>query len=121
MDFSNIKLGAERSFSIIINYLCSCLLGLAGDHQVSNASLAVKLAQTFLHQKESIRPEQPLSQAYINGLQNTRWPGRCQIVSDPNHPKVTWYLDGAHTKESLQCCIQWYVSPGVGLPLEPSA
>ena len=29
--------------------------------------------------------------------------------------ETTWFLDGAHTIESLDCCIRWFVSPGVGL------
>ncbi|KIM90938.1 hypothetical protein PILCRDRAFT_811436 [Piloderma croceum F 1598] len=95
-------------------------LGLAGTHQASNASLAVKLAQIFLRQKASIEPEYPLPKSYIDGLQNVRWPGRCQTVPDPGHRRITWFLDGAHTPESLDCCMQWFVSPGVGLTLQPS-
>jgi folylpolyglutamate synthase len=80
----------------------------------------VKLAQIFLRQKASIEPEYPLPKSYIDGLQNVRWPGRCQTVPDPGHKGITWFLDGAHTPESLNCCMQWFVSPGVGLALQPS-
>jgi folylpolyglutamate synthase len=95
--------------------------GLAGIHQVSNATLAVNLAQIFLRVKASIEPEYPLSKPYIDGLQNVRWPGRCQTVPDPDHKGITWFLDGAHTSESLDCCMRWFVSPGVGLALQPSS
>lgn len=87
---------------------------------MSNASLAVRLAQIFLQLKASIEPESPLPKPYIDGLQNVRWPGRCQTVPDPTLKKTTWFLDGAHTVESLDCCIQWFVSPGVGLTSKPS-
>jgi len=80
----------------------------------------VKLAQIFLQAKASVEAESSLPKPYIDGLQNVRWPGRCQTVPDPTHKKTTWYLDGAHTAESLVCCIQWFVSPGVGLPSQPS-
>jgi len=80
----------------------------------------VKLAQIFLRQKASIEPVYPLPKSFIDGLQNVRWPGRCQTIPDPGHKRLTWFLDGAHTPESLDCCMQWFVSPGVGLTLQPS-
>jgi len=86
-------------------------LGLAGTHQITNAGLAVTLSQRFLELKESIVPQKSLSDTFIEGLKATRWPGRCQTVSDPNYPPLVWFLDGAHTTESLQCCIEWFVSP----------
>lgn len=85
-------------------------LGLAGVHQIQNANLAVYVAQTFLQTDVS------LNDYVIEGLKKTSWPGRCQTVSDPSSQNLTWFLDGAHTLESLDCCMQWYVSPGVGLP-----
>jgi len=56
-----------------------------------------------------------LSKSFVTALKETKWPGRCQTVIDPKRKNVTWYLDGAHTVESLECCMQWFVSPGVGL------
>ncbi|KZP30141.1 Mur ligase [Athelia psychrophila] len=94
-------------------------LGLAGAHQVLNACLAVAMAQKFLEVKESLKPESTLSKAFVEGLEQVRWPGRCQIIQDPKG-RATWFLDGAHTIESLDCCIRWFVSPGVAIPLEAS-
>ncbi|KAG6880366.1 hypothetical protein C0992_007777 [Termitomyces sp. T32_za158] len=88
-------------------------LGLAGAHQAQNASLAIALAQSFLGLP--IPAEGGLPKNFITALQKTKWPGRCQTVVDPNRQNVTWYLDGAHTVESLKCCIQWFASPTVGL------
>jgi hypothetical protein len=61
-----------------------------------------------------------LPESFITGLEKTKWPGRCQTVDDPRLDKVTWYLDGAHTAESLDCCMEWFVSPDVGLHSEQS-
>ncbi|EJD53691.1 tetrahydrofolylpolyglutamate synthase [Auricularia subglabra TFB-10046 SS5] len=89
-------------------------LGLAGKHQHLNATLAVHLASAFIAAKDGT-PEPDLTaglpQPFIDGLTRARWPGRCQRVADPQHPGLTWFLDGAHTKESLKCCIEWYASP----------
>ncbi|TRM67656.1 Mur ligase [Schizophyllum amplum] len=110
------------SFTVIpplLPGLSSVKLGLAGSHQLQNASLATHLAHELLAAKGIIpRESELLSPPVVRGLQNARWPGRCQTVKDPKHP-VTWYLDGAHTLESLDCCMQWYASPGTGLTSAP--
>jgi folylpolyglutamate synthase len=45
------------------------------------------------------------------------WPGRGQklAIGDtkyaskmPNNKDITWYLDGAHTMESLDVCTEWF-------------
>ncbi|GAA5868554.1 hypothetical protein JCM1840_005487 [Sporobolomyces johnsonii] len=112
-------------------------LGLAGAHQRSNASLALAIVQAFLSSPRlpsafssaaiatplptpspgsseppalphSLIAPTPLPPKVLEGLEQTRWPGRCQVASDPIDGKVTWYLDGAHTIESLQCCGEWF-------------
>lgn len=85
-------------------------------HQVQNAGLAVALAREFLSATTSDLVGEEMPNSFKQGLINTKWPGRCQTVPDPSRPGFTWYLDGAHTTESLECCIRWFVSPGVGLP-----
>ncbi|KAI0921261.1 hypothetical protein AcV7_003495 [Taiwanofungus camphoratus] len=90
-------------------------LGLAGAHQYQNANLAVHLAKTFLQAKASMELSTTLIQTFEEGLKNARWPGRCQTVPDPKDADLTWFLDGAHTKESLSCCVEWFVSPSVAL------
>lgn len=89
--------------------------GLPGSHQYQNANLAIHLARTFLQKKAGIEPETTLSETYIKALQSAKWPGRCQTVSDPQHTPTTWFLDGAHTAESLSFCVQWFVSPDATL------
>lgn len=53
----------------------------------------------------------PLSPALREGLERARWPGRCQVVRDPKkgvREGVKWWLDGAHTVESLEECGKWF-------------
>jgi folylpolyglutamate synthase len=51
----------------------------------------------------------------MEGLKAAKWPGRCQTVSDPAYGNLTWFLDGAHTVESLECCMEWFISPTTAL------
>ena len=103
-------------------------LGLAGAHQATNASLAVQLCNAFFNAqpipRSSMSPPPSfgaqadtatLSDSFIDGLKEARWPGRCQTVRDPQDDKSFWYLDGAHTVESLTCCGEWFVAPGLGI------
>ncbi|GAA5915764.1 hypothetical protein JCM6882_003850 [Rhodosporidiobolus microsporus] len=112
-------------------------LGLAGAHQRSNASLAIALVQSFLSSSRcppafsssaippaiqasspssdrlpslptSLVAPTPLPSSFVAALERARWPGRCQIDVDPEEEKVKWYLDGAHTVESLKCCAEWF-------------
>ncbi|KAF9476496.1 FolC bifunctional protein [Pholiota conissans] len=95
-------------------------LGLAGVHQKQNASLAIALAKSFIQTMlETSLEADHIPGPFKRGLVTTKWPGRCQTVVDPVRPNFTWYLDGAHTLESLDCCIQWFVSPGIGLTITP--
>ncbi|XP_071881525.1 folylpolyglutamate synthase, mitochondrial isoform X3 [Anas platyrhynchos] len=103
-------------------------LGLAGGHQRSNAALALQLARTWLQRRgyeagPEVLPEVPLStellaqpsvplapvfrpsDAMIQGLRDTEWLGRTQVLP---HGAVTWYLDGAHTTSSVQACVRWF-------------
>ena len=60
---------------------------LLGRYQVQNAALALAASEVLLEDKVAITRE-----SIKQGLANTRWPGRLEIVSD--HPLVI--LDGAH-------------------------
>lgn len=93
-------------------------LGLSGAHQYQNAGLAIHLARKFFQTLEGTEPSDTLVPTEIKALEQAKWPGRCQTVADPKHPQTTWFLDGAHTTESLDCCIQWFVSPTVALRTE---
>lgn len=74
-------------------------LGLAGDHQVQNASAAVIATQILGTQGYTI-PEI----AVRRGLESATWPGRFEIVRLPNRPK--FILDGAHTPASARVLVK---------------
>uniref|UniRef100_A0A8C0G3M9 Folylpolyglutamate synthase n=1 Tax=Chelonoidis abingdonii TaxID=106734 RepID=A0A8C0G3M9_CHEAB len=91
-------------------------LGLAGEHQRSNATLALQLSRAWLQQqgyqgKELGKRPVPLAPAFrpsssmVQGLQDTEWLGRNQVLQ---HGPVTWYIDGAHTTSSVQACVRWF-------------
>ena len=73
------------------------------------------LAKRFLSVQTSEMYHEELPAPFVEGLKVAKWPGRCQTVADPSHSHTTWFLDGAHTRESLDCCMEWYVSPDVAL------
>lgn len=95
-----------------INRLLICL-GLAGNHQRSNAALAVALCEHWLkfHLPTGDGREK-LNADIVAGLESARWPGRCQILPK-RYRNARWYLDGAHTTESIQYCIEWYRSVSI--------
>ncbi|XP_037601873.1 folylpolyglutamate synthase, mitochondrial [Cebus imitator] len=98
-------------------------LGLEGEHQRSNAALALQLAHCWLQwqnhhdagELKASRPGllwqlplapvfQPTSHMRL-GLRNTEWLGRTQVL---RRGPLTWYLDGAHTPSSVQACVRWF-------------
>ncbi|CAI7774419.1 unnamed protein product [Closterium sp. NIES-54] len=101
-------------------------VGLAGRHQQVNASLAVSLCRQWAirsgREKEADAIDQALADktlppAYIKGLGCASWPGRCEILQDcPTEPgqagsaggQLTFFLDGAHTVESMEVCGEWF-------------
>lgn len=86
-------------------------LGLAGNFQRQNAALAVRLAAIHLAKlgETDIPKDDSLPDKFVEGLANARWDGRCQIIKDkPNFENITWYIDGAHTLESVQVAGDWF-------------
>ena len=83
-------------------------LGLAGDFQVSNASLAVRIASTHLMSLglPSAAPDSPLPDEFLRGLREARWPGRCETRLEKN---IVWHIDSAHTLESIQAAATWFI------------
>ncbi|XP_015758597.1 PREDICTED: folylpolyglutamate synthase, mitochondrial-like [Acropora digitifera] len=111
-------------------------LSLEGEHQFLNASLALQLCTTWLRRKDeylrespsitdslerNLNSEEPLEKKvkyhvpvaetfdipdpFRNGLKNTRWLGRNQVIL---RPRLTFYLDGAHTPRSMEACAKWF-------------
>ncbi|KAK4767431.1 hypothetical protein SAY86_015181 [Trapa natans] len=104
-------------------------LSLSGEHQFVNAGLAVSLCKCWLQKtgnwdnvigtKED--NEGYIPEAFLRGLSMARLSGRAQIVHDTplvlhssiNVPgdtmgKLVYYLDGAHSPESMEACAKWF-------------
>lgn len=83
-------------------------LGLAGDFQLSNASLAVRVASAHLMALglSPLTPNSPLPVEFLRGLRQVRWPGRCETRREG---KIIWHIDSAHTIESIYAAITWFV------------
>ncbi|XP_068628728.1 folylpolyglutamate synthase, mitochondrial isoform X2 [Battus philenor] len=96
-----------------------------------NASLAIQLAHAWMRKRTNNKREVDVTNSIIDvnynndvitngsdsniirklpnetikGLSTCRWPGRYQVIETENS---TFYLDGAHTKESMEICAQWF-------------
>lgn len=99
-------------------------LGLEGEHQRSNAALALQLAHCWLqwqdhHDNRELKVSRPSTWSQLplapvfqptssmrHGLRVTEWPGRTQVL---RRGPLTWYLDGAHTTSSIQACVRWFL------------
>lgn len=75
--------------------------------QRSNASLAIALAKTALTKLDPTfkLPSNSLSKEFVDGLEQVVWRGRCEKKPEGN---ITWYLDGAHTVDSIKVAAKWY-------------
>ncbi|XP_045761673.1 folylpolyglutamate synthase, mitochondrial isoform X1 [Maniola jurtina] len=47
-----------------------------------------------------------LTKETVLGLKECKWPGRYHIIKSDY---AQFYLDGAHTKESMEICAQWFI------------
>lgn len=45
---------------------------------------------------------------FKQGLAETRWAGRCQVVPCPVVDNLVFYIDGAHTPISIELCAKWF-------------
>ena len=137
------------------------ILGIPGDVQSLNASLAIRLSHTWLqrmgktnlasnhsidsynnnHAKDDniqdLTAKIPgetkrdfngnpsensndllssLPRETILGLVNCKWPGRYQVFPGvQGDPDLTYFLDGAHTKESIQLCSKWFTKTSLNM------
>lgn len=106
---------AERGTTLettpIFDELRKIRLGIAGDFQVVNASLAVSLASQsltalgVLEKPVDSNKEAEIPDLFLEGLKDTIWEGRCQTLVRGNS---TWYVDGAHTKDSIEAASGWF-------------
>ncbi|RVD86254.1 uncharacterized protein DFL_004541 [Arthrobotrys flagrans] len=84
-------------------------LGLAGEFQRGNASLAVKMVEEHMRRCTGkdigIGDGSTLPEEVKKGLETAVWKGRCQIITKE---KEEWCVDGAHTKDSIMEAGKWF-------------
>ncbi|KAH8669755.1 Mur ligase [Tricladium varicosporioides] len=88
--------------------LCGAKVMPDEEWQRENAGLATRLAKCVLkHLKVPIEGPARLSfEANVKrGLESVVWRGRCERKKDGN---VVWFLDGAHTTDSLTVAATWF-------------
>ncbi|XP_021901143.1 folylpolyglutamate synthase-like [Carica papaya] len=95
-------------------------LGLEGEHQHINAGLAIALSSTWLQRTGHLdvinlneTEVNSLPEQFIKGLTTASLQGRAQIVSDQfidaeSPGDLVFYLDGAHSPESMEVCARWF-------------
>ena len=90
-------------------------LGMDGDYQKDNASLAISVAASHLRTLGTVEDipspggistsSTQLPEKFIHGLETATWQGRWQVRKEGN---IEWYIDGAHTVDSIQATAHWY-------------
>ncbi|KAK7789475.1 hypothetical protein R5R35_012344 [Gryllus longicercus] len=96
--------------------------------QTLNASLALQLANAWMLRRKSGSPNVsesllhhneingsnsvlkalafPVTSKMLMGLCKCSWPGRLQVLEKG---PISFFLDGAHTMESIEMCSQWFL------------
>ncbi|CAN6973665.1 unnamed protein product [Brassica oleracea var. botrytis] len=117
---SQLNVNLQVVQPLTARHLSGQKLGLDGEHQYLNAGLAVSLASTWLQQVgklevPSLTQKSILPEKFIRGLATASLQGRGQVVSDQfiesrTSGEIVFYLDGAHTPESMEVCAKWFSS-----------
>ncbi|GJN79533.1 folylpolyglutamate synthetase [Purpureocillium lilacinum] len=82
--------------------------------QKKNATLAIALAEAALKKLGVDTTGGPdLPAEFVDGLEQTVFRGRCEVKSED---KVTWYVDGAHTSDSLKMSSRWFADETASRP-----
>eukprot|EP00980_Cylindrotheca_fusiformis_P007553 scaffold1567_cov102-Cylindrotheca_fusiformis.AAC.4 len=88
----------DSTGSQLKNELNGQVLGLAGQHQYGNATLAIELCNAIVPTNDRLKT--------LQGVQTATWPGRCQILQQ--HQGWTYLLDGAHTLDSITATVEFF-------------
>ena len=89
-------------------------LGLEGDFQEDNASLAIAVARSHLHNlnisaglSKLDMENENIPDKFVRGLETVRLQARCEVRREGN---IEWLIDGAHTHDSMLATASWYSS-----------
>ncbi|KAI2471318.1 FolC bifunctional protein [Annulohypoxylon bovei var. microspora] len=93
---------------------------LEGEFQKYNQALALRAASEHLRVLEGTSDMQQgeeslvaLAERFSEGLRLARLRGRCETKEDGN---FTWFIDGAHTADSLAEAAKWFAAKRMALP-----
>ncbi|RWS31570.1 folylpolyglutamate synthase-like protein [Leptotrombidium deliense] len=92
------------------------IVGIQGEIQRLNASLALQLYNAWITNKWHSKCGQnfshsetasafKVSQQQLKGIKDCKWQGRCQYMPQG---RIHYFLDGAHTIDSIQHCVRWF-------------
>ncbi|XP_025425905.1 putative folylpolyglutamate synthase isoform X2 [Sipha flava] len=96
-------------------------IGILSLVQEINVSLAIQLANAWINRKNTNEwlkkcsvglngikqgPIWEINKGDVQALKEVKWLGRNQIINAS--PNLAYFLDGAHTVESIQLCSKWY-------------
>ncbi|CAN1251016.1 Folylpolyglutamate synthase [Linum perenne] len=115
---SNLNVDLQVVHPLDANLLNGLKLGLEGEHQYVNAGLAIALSFNWLKRTGHLELASQehtgsLPEQFIKGLTTASFQGRAQIVRDEyvnceNDGDLIFYLDGAHSPESMDICARWF-------------
>ncbi|CAI0412144.1 unnamed protein product, partial [Linum tenue] len=115
---SNLNVDLQVVPPLDVNLLNGQKLGLEGEHQYVNAGLAIALSFTWLKRTGHLElanqdHTDSLPEQFIKGLTAASFQGRAQIVPDQyvdseKDGDLVFYLDGAHSPESMEICAKWF-------------
>jgi len=80
-------------------------ISLNGFHQIENASCAIEAIDYLIEAKPDIFKKTKLSKSELvkNGLKDTFWPGRFEIIS--SNPLII--IDGAHNEDGIKRIVEY--------------
>ncbi|CAL7947848.1 unnamed protein product [Xylocopa violacea] len=88
----------------------SCASELRNKIKQQNASLAIQMSTEWIRSRASkcstVSPVTVSKDKIVRGLLLCKWPGRMQCLRSSIG---NFFLDGAHTIESMECCISWFI------------
>lgn len=103
-------------------YVNTSELGVFNTAQEINASLAIQLANAWINRKNKDwlkkcnvglsgmkqAPIWEINKQDKQAIRDVKWLGRNQVLNVTHN--LSYFLDGAHTIESIQLCSKWYQS-----------
>lgn len=110
------EVGADLHIVPMHDAVHSINLGLQGEFQTLNASLAIAVSAAHLQRLGYTGVPDPFDSAstlpteFIQGLKTTRLGGRCEMRPDSKSSQLTWYIDGGHTIESIDVAGRWFAT-----------